>query len=160
MLPPIHHKSSTASELTSLADTVFSGRRQSIREDMSDLSERSSIDHYSSYTPSRHKSVTERDSDEWHSESEANWTTIGMSSKHIPDDDDVKDDHKVVDIGECTVNTQKMELLKNQSNQQDSSTLTALFEPPRPSEVFDPGSWNRLRLAQHVNFVHESKFTL
>ena len=159
-LPPIHHKSGSPSELTSLPDTLFSGKQQSIRsrEDTSDQSEQSSIG-YSSYAPSRHTGiaksvVTERDSDEWHSESEANWTTIDPLCKSIPNDDALEDEGEAVDADECK-DKQTMEIMRNESTRQNSPHL---FEPPRSSKIFDPNSWSRLCLAQHNSFIPESKF--
>ena len=121
---------------------------------------------------SPYSSRTCKDSDAWHSESEANWTTVDAHSNALKDtsqllssgDDDQKPNqtvltHQPLKVEAVTV--PKEQLLSIGAESVGSSDVTECssvmlassysFEPPRPVEVFGPCSWNSLCLAMNTN---------
>lgn len=127
---------------------------------------------------SPYSSRTCKDSDAWHSESEANWTTVDAHSNALKDtsqilssdDDDQNPNptvltHQPLQVEAVTVPKEQLlhystgaESVGRRDVAECSSAMLASsysFEPPRPVEVFGPCSWNSLCLAVNTNQLQQ-----
>lgn len=125
-----------------------------------------------------------RDSDVWHSESEANWTIMDAYSIHnkdiehsqvlssesfsehqtirneqpcrtaVPDENPGK--HPAASHRTISVGSSVADVLSAPGNDDDFHG----FEPPHLSEAFGCCSWNALCLARNVNYVNEGECSL
>ena len=107
---------------------------------------------------SPYSSRTFKDSDAWHSESEANWTTVEACSNPL------KDISQQLSSGDDDQKVNKVEAAESVGGSEATKCSSAVlaysysFETPRPVEVFGPCSWNSLCLAMNTNQLQQGQY--
>lgn len=117
------------------------------------------------------KQSANQDSDEWHSDSEANWTMIGNPLKDITQSQVLSEEepkniagynHALDSASGCTISQDTNKAVTGISAHDDvevDSNIPLLkygFEPPRPIEIFGTCSWNSLCLAVNSNVLQDT----
>lgn len=105
------------------------------------------------------KQSADQDSDEWHSDSEANWTMVGNPLKDITQSQTLSEDepkniatsnHALCFVAGRAVSQATDKAVTGVDDLEVGDNIPLLtygFEPPRPIEVFGTCSWNSLCLA-------------
>ena len=118
------------------------------------------------------KQSPSQDSDVWHSESEANWTTVGNPLKDITQSQVLSEDEaKVIESGghplspttdravsqDASKGVTEVDIHHDVESGKKMPPVAYGFEPPRSTDIFGVCSWNSLCLALNSNMLQGTK---